>query len=530
MLTHAFCDTTLLTVCLFITLQYYSVSDINNYLTTTISNYPNIYHGKFEYTENVNVFFTTGMYLIGLYAILKLDYGEFLANTSSIYNGIELTLGFLSVFYNIHWFTSFYLMFTIATTHQKQIVYFMGPWYMRLALNHLYRFFVLTESIKSLSNPYNAYAVWTITYVNVTIRLLMYFVTPYISHARNNGPKLLLAWMDPLCSTFSAYLGFYITMAFVVSPNTLLTCLLVISMYHMMYPPKLTRANGSIPVDIYEPTHFTKVYDRIFIVILSILLISSWKFGGLVEYVNYLYQNFKLFPNHFTPNTDFITTEMHPLLCMNIYAVTVYFLIKTYYVERKVVDRAHKKYNAHNVSIYVMFHGIGSAIELTLGMIAILYPERYFLAYLSAGIALLNNIPTGFALTSGVYGVKHITVPGFAIFGVIRILECIRVFGVHPRNYPNAWILLQVGTIVRLLGYFVLPFSSINGSRGDLFTEPLNYSTNILLSGYIASSYVYHPAWLVLSLFLYVGYQHYKSHSISAKMRPVLREEYHKFY
>ena len=154
MISHASCDTALLTVCLFITLQYYSVSDINRHLTTTISSYPNVYHGKFEYTENVNVFFTTGMYLIGLYAILKLDYGEFLANPSSVYNVIELTLGFLSVFYNIQWLTSFYLMFTIATAHQKQIVYFMGPWYMRIALNHFISFLcsygINQKSIKSI--------------------------------------------------------------------------------------------------------------------------------------------------------------------------------------------------------------------------------------------------------------------------------------------------------------------------------------------------------------------------------------------
>ncbi|AET42553.1 hypothetical protein EXVG_00204 [Emiliania huxleyi virus 202] len=530
MVSHTTCDTALLTICLFITLQYYSVSDLNAFITTTISTYPNIYTSKFVYNETLNPFFTTAMYLIGLYAILKLDYGEFLTNTSSIYNVIELTLGFLSVFYNVNWLTLFFIMFTIATTHQKQIVYFMGPWYMRLALNHLYRFFVLTEAIKSLSNPYNAFAVWTVTYVNITIRLLSYFVTPYVSHARHNGPKLLLAEVDPLCTTFSSYLGFYITMAFVLSPNTLLGCLPAIAMYHMMYPPKLTRPNGSIRPDIYEPTNMSVVYDRLFFGILFALLVSAWKIGGLDNYIGYLFQNFKQFPNHFIPNTDYMVEEMKPFICLNTYAVTVYFLIKTYYVERRVVDRAHKKYNAHNVSLYVMLHGIGSAIELTLGMFAILYPDKYILSYFSAGIALINNIPTGFVLTPCVYGVKHITVPGFAIFGIIRILECVRVFFVHPRNYPNAWILLQVGTIVRLLGYFVLPFSSINGSRGDLFTEPLNYSTNILLSGYIAASYVYHPAWLVLSLFLYAGYQKYNPHTISAKMRPVLREEYHKFY
>ena len=211
---------------------------------------------------------------------------------------------------------------------------------------------------------------------------------------------------------------------------------------------------------------------------------------------------------------------MNSYVCMCVYLTTIYFLFKTYYVEKAVVVRAHKKYKAYNVSKYVLMHGIGSSIELTLGAFVILYPHYVGLTYLCAIIGLFINIPTGFILTSTVYGVKHITVPGFAIFGIIRILECVRVLYVHPALYPNAWILLQVGTIVRLLGYFVLPFTSKYKERGNMFTEKMNYSTNILLSGYISAAHVYHPAWLLLSLILYIPSQYKWPHTLSLNRRP----------
>merc|ERR1712187_219694 len=69
----------------------------------------------------------------------------------------------------------------------------------------------------------------------------------------------------------------------------------------------------------------------------------------------------------------------------------------------------------------------------------------------------------------------------------------------------NLWILLKIGTAVRLLGRFVLPYTSVDGGRrGDLFTEPMVYSFNILLSGYLTAAFVYPPKYLLGSLIVYV--------------------------
>ena len=52
----------------------------------------------------------------------------------------------------------------------------------------------------------------------------------------------------------------------------------------------------------------------------------------------------------------------------------------------------------------MLIHGVGSSIELFVGMCAILLPEWSSLAYLSAALALLVNVPSGFMLTPRVYG------------------------------------------------------------------------------------------------------------------------------
>merc|ERR1712100_807709 len=129
----------------------------------------------------------------------------------------------------------------------------------------------------------------------------------------------------------------------------------------------------------------------------------------------------------------------------------------------------------------------------------------------------INNILTGFVLTPGVFGIKHLTVPGFYLFGVLRAVEILRTLKYNYRNYPQAWILLQVGTVVRLLGYFVLPFSSTDGVRGDLFTEPTIYSFNILLSGYLTAAFVYPPKMVLSSLLLYVHWRSKQPPKISLR-------------
>ena len=73
---------------------------------------------------------------------------------------------------------------------------------------------------------------------------------------------------------------------------------------------------------------------------------------------------------------------------------------------------------------------------------------------------------------------------------------------------------------MRLLGYYVLPYSSSDGKRGDLFTEPINYSFNILLSGILTAAFVYPPSYLLMSHVIYIAAQPFFPPRIALRMRP----------
>ena len=212
---------------------------------------------------------------------------------------------------------------------------------------------------------------------------------------------------------------------------------------------------------------------------------------------------FKDFPNHYTPVFNFVHHPMPPVLAVSIWIIGIYFLIKTYYLERGVVMNAHKKYTAHRNNLTVLIHGVGSVVEMAVGCAACCNPQNEMLARATAYLTLFVTVPSGAILTPRVFGIKYLTVAGFAKFGLLRALEAYRVLFVNFKLVPNLWILLQVGTVVRLLGWFVLPYSSTDGVRGDLFTEPTIYSFNILLSGYLTAAFVYPPKYLLGSLLLY---------------------------
>jgi hypothetical protein len=85
-------------------------------------------------------------------------------------------------------------------------------------------------------------------------------------------------------------------------------------------------------------------------------------------------------------------------------------------------------------------------------------------------------------------------------------------------------VVLQVGTVVRLLGYFVLPYSSKDGNRGDLFTEPINYSFNILMSGVLTAAFVYPPFYVLAQNLIYVVAYFAMPPKIAMRRRPDAQE------
>jgi hypothetical protein len=266
-----------------------------------------------------------------------------------------------------------------------------------------------------------------------------------------------------------------------------------------------------------------KILDSMLFVLLSF---AALKFGNPKAFLKKFIKGMKMFPNHYTPVFNWQKQPMSKFVAVSTMLTGWYFLLKTYVLERDVVKRAHRKYEAHNNTLAVAAHGSGSALELTIGAFACCYPQTTILTKIASMLAV-NNIVSGFALTPNVFGIKHLTVPGFYLFGVLRAVEILRTLAFDYRNYPQAWIMLQVGTIVRLLGFWVLPFSSVDGERGDLFTEPTMYSFNILLSGYLTAAFVYPPKWVLSSLLLYVHWYNKQPPRILMRRRPVLENGDH---
>jgi len=279
---------------------------------------------------------------------------------------------------------------------------------------------------------------------------------------------------------------------------------------------QVSQASKAAELSKIERKH--KILDSMLFVLLGL---AALKFGNPRAFLKKFIAAAKIFPNHYTPVFDWKKQPMNKFVAIGTMLTGWYFLLKTYVLERDVVKRAHRKYEAHNNTLAVAMHGTGSALELTIGALACAYPEKAMLTKISSALAI-NNVATGWVLTPNVFGIKHLTVPGFYLFGVLRAVEILRTLAFDYRNYPQAWVMLQVGTVVRLLGFWVLPFSSVDGERGDLFTEPTMYSFNILLSGYLTAAFVYPPKWVLSSLLLYVHWMQKQPPRILMRRRPVL--------
>ncbi|EOD27217.1 hypothetical protein EMIHUDRAFT_463285 [Emiliania huxleyi CCMP1516] len=412
--------------------------------------------------------------------------------------------------------------------------------------------------------------------VGPAVRLGGYYLTPYSSKDGGRGDL----FTEPLCYSFTILISGTTVVAFVYPPHCILFSCAVFAIAKLVWPPQLRirtpeeerRSSAAYPVgesaatDSKEggappagPAYLPRALSANSLATLEksahtpLLLHSTFGAGFAAALAGVMARSASLGEKPLAAVLEWISkinafggrehfgkqfyggdnvASMRPSLCVLTYVWTVYFLLKAYYVERRTVKRAHKKFVAHGTNHIAHLHGLGSSLELTIGMFAILRPDMPSLAYVCVALAMLINVPTGFLMTKGVFGVKHITVPsqmlnvpGFALFGVLRVAEAYRTVFIDPRAMQGMWVLLQVGTIVRLLGFFVLPFSSVDGARGDLFIEPVNYTINILLSGYITVGFVYPPFLNLASLLLFVAAHPYYKTALSARLRPYLAGE-----
>lgn len=119
----------------------------------------------------------------------------------------------------------------------------------------------------------------------------------------------------------------------------------------------------------------------------------------------------KQFPDHYTPLNDFIANPMNGTLAILLFILAVFSWVKTYYVERTYQAKARRRSIARtsnatkpssNQPLTVTLHGVGSFVEMAVGLAYILRPEASWLAYAAAVLALTINVPTSLMLIPSV--------------------------------------------------------------------------------------------------------------------------------
>ena len=151
---------------------------------------------------------------------------------------------------------------------------------------------------------------------------------------------------------------------------------------------------------------------------------------------------------------------------------------------------------------------MSGVLETCLGLIAILLPTAAATGDVTvwwwrstAICALFLHIPTGLLLSPKVWGLKHITVIGYFIVGFLRAHKAILTLYDPVANLPDLWILLHMATLVRLVAYYISPWSSSDGGRsGDLLTDPLVYTFTVTVAGLVTLGFVYPPAFNLFAL------------------------------
>ena len=268
--------------------------DIKNHLYSWIESYPFIYENRFTFTRCIDVDFVTILFVVGLFSIIKLDICENNTKYSTKLNAVELIFGLIACTADNSAVSNIYSMFSIISLPLKRLEYMHTPLYIQYSLNLIYRFIVYTESVKILYNKNNVMNLFTTTYVNIGIRLIVYYITPYTPR-NGNGYTLV---QDPMCSLFSVSLAFYITMAFVISPNALLSTLFIVATLHTLYDHNLVISNKRRDSINIISTN-SRLYDYTLYGIIVSITYKSYYYGSLNDFILNMIHCAKLIPDHY---------------------------------------------------------------------------------------------------------------------------------------------------------------------------------------------------------------------------------------
>jgi hypothetical protein len=81
------------------------------------------------------------------------------------------------------------------------------------------------------------------------------------------------------------------------------------------------------------------------------------------------------------------------------------------------------------------------------------------------------------------------------------MLQALRTLQNPIASLPDLWILLHTASMVRLVSYYITPWTSTNGGwKGDMVTDPLNYTLSVSLATLVTLQFVYPPIINLLAL------------------------------
>eukprot|EP01084_Bolivina_argentea_P059174 108018_1 len=180
-----------------------------------------------------------------------------------------------------------------------------------------------------------------------------------------------------------------------------------------------------------------------------------------------------------------------------------------YYVYYELFDNNNKKYllKSKNKPWWLrscfIIHVFSGIYEIIIGYIIIL-SNKWLISFLPFTMlvnAMLFHIPTSFLLSPFVWGIKYLTIFGYIFASILRSIKAYNLYkSLQIMNtidisdliisVQELWILIHMAIVVRFCSAYVFPFTTKNGTYGDLSTHPIYYTMSVVTVALVFPSWV----------------------------------------
>ena len=194
-----------------------------------------------------------------------------------------------------------------------------------------------------------------------------------------------------------------------------------------------------------------------------------------------------------------------------------------YYVYKELFDNNNQKYLAKSknkpwwLRTCFILHAFSGIYEIIIGYIILLiwsiYPNysniwiTNILPFTMLANAILFHIPTSFLLSPFVWGIKYLTIWGYITASILRSVKAYNLYtSLQATNdikdqmiaVQELWILIHMAIVVRFCSAYVFPFTTKNGTYGDLSTHPIYYTMSVAVASAVTVALVFPPWFNIL--------------------------------